>query len=86
MENEGAQPQLASNTQIYDSLKDLDGLKLSTKKASYIQELNKLIQQINSVDTSKNKEREKIYKIFEKVDVVLLSIKVVEKLLKEKDF
>jgi hypothetical protein len=73
--------------QIYESLKDLDGLKLSQKKGLIVQDLQKVQKQLSEVDLTKGKEREKFVKIFNgKATDLLLSIEVVEKLLKEKDF
>jgi hypothetical protein len=73
--------------QIYESLKDLDGLKLSQKKGLIVKDLQKVQKQLSEVDLTKGKEREKFVKIFNgKATDLLLSIEVVEKLLKEKDF
>jgi hypothetical protein len=72
--------------QVYDSLKDQDGLKLSQKKGSLVQDLSKVLKQIGEIDVTKGKEREKLFKLFDKVNDIILSISVVERLLKEKDF
>lgn len=85
MENQSNQGQSRAD-QIYDSLKELDGLKLSNKKGAVVQDLSKLLKQISETDATKGKEREKLDKLFDKVNDIRLSIAVIEKLLKEKDF
>ena len=86
MENQNDDAKKRSDL-IYESLKDLDGLRLSQKKGLIVQDLQKAQKQLASVDLSKGKEREKFVKIFNgKATELLLSIEVVERLLKEKDF
>lgn len=72
--------------ELYESLKKLEPMELITKKTVAIKELDKLVKMVSEAKIDKGAERLKLEKVVEKLSDQLLHIKVVDKLLKEKDF